>query len=79
MNYYVWTHKPGNWNVVAEGPWGPYTNLANTRIHARIKASRGKHDVAITTGPPKYTLVRLYAAGTGETLVRGGKRVARRA
>lgn len=69
--YFVWTvarrgHKP------LEG-WGPYTNLASVKIHSRIKAQKGKHDVTVTTHPKRagFRLIRRYAQGTGETLVRG--------
>lgn len=70
-HYYVWTVKPRGENPV-EG-WGPYTNLANTKIHARIKAQKGKHDVTVTTDPRKdgFRVIRRYAQGTGETKQRG--------
>ncbi len=69
--YFVWTVAPRG-DRPLEG-WGPYTHLGNTKIHARIKAQKGKHDVTVTTDPTRdgFRIVRRYAQGSGETVHRG--------
>lgn len=72
--YFVWTLDDKE--EVVEG-FGPYTLLEHTRIHARIKAQKGTHDVSVTTDPKgkDFRVVRVYEKGTGKTLVRDGERV----
>lgn len=72
--YFVWSLDAAG--EVLEG-WGPYSLLGNTKIHARIKAQKGEHDVSLTTDPkrPEFRVVRIYEKGTGKTLLRDGAQV----
>jgi hypothetical protein len=63
----------GDVPVPGEGPWGPYRELDGAKTFARIGATEGKHDRAVTLGrDPRahtFTVVRRYERRTGERLV----------
>lgn len=71
--YYVWPLTRENKPLVGEGPWGPYWELRGAKTFARIGATEGKHDRAVTVGcepsSPSFKIVRVYSAGTGERRV----------
>lgn len=67
--YYVWPLTRDNKPLVGEGPWGPYPELDGAKTFARIGATEGKHDRAVTVGrdpvSPSFQIVRVYKAGSG--------------
>ena len=68
--HYVWPLKPRtNTPLTTEGPFGPY-ELSNAKTTARIRATRGAHDYAVTRGsdPETFEVVAVYARGTGKNL-----------
>lgn len=71
--YYVWALARGSNAPLAEGPWGPYATLESAKTFARIGATEGAHDRAVSTGldpkAPSFQIVRRYEAGTGERLL----------
>lgn len=71
--YYVWVLARGSNAPLAEGPWGPYDTLESAKTFARIGATEGAHDRAVSTGldpkAPSFQIVRRYEAGTGERLL----------
>ncbi len=68
-NYWVWAVGRNNEPLTSEGPWGPYDYTA-ARQYARISASKGSHDRAVSVGKDpsaeSFEIVRTYAKGTGE-------------
>lgn len=71
-SYYVWPLNSHNEPLAGEGPFGPYS-LDTAKTTARIRATKGKHDYAVTRGsdPQRLSFTRLYRAGTGkEVMVR---------
>lgn len=71
-SYYVWELAVGSDAPLGQ-PLGPYGTLESAKTFARIGATEGKHDRAVTSGvDPKaasFKIVRRYRAGTGERLV----------
>ena len=71
--YYVWVLARGSNAPLAEGPWGPYDSLESAKTFARIGATEGAHDRAVSTGldpkAPSFQIVRRYESGTGERLL----------
>lgn len=71
--YYVWALAIGSNSPLAEGPWGPYETLEGAKTFARIGATEGAHDRAVSLGiDPESTgfrIVRRYEARTGERLL----------
>ena len=71
--YYVWALARGSNAPLAEGPWGPYATLESAKTFARIGATEGAHDRAVSVGldpkVPRFQIVRRYQAGTGERLL----------
>lgn len=69
--HYVWPLSASGAPVSGEGPYGPYP-LANAKTTARIRATEGSHDYAVTRGadPAKLSIVSLYQRGTGHNLSR---------
>lgn len=71
--YYVWALARGSNEPLAEGPWGPYETLESAKTFARIGATEGAHDRAVSLGfDPESTafrIVRRYEARTGERLL----------
>jgi len=72
--YYVWPLARGSDQPLAsEGPWGPYAHLDEAKTFARIGATEGAHDRAVSLGldpnAPSFQIVRRYEAGTGERLL----------
>jgi hypothetical protein len=71
--YYVWALARGSSAPLAEGPWGPYGTLESAKTFARIGATEGAHDRAVSIGldpqAPSFQIVRRYEAGTGERLL----------
>lgn len=71
--YWVWTIAVGTDRpLVGEGPHGPH-DLAGAKTYARIAATKGKHDRAVSLGrDPQartFQVVRRYRAGDGERLI----------
>jgi len=70
--YFVWALS-GSKPLTSEGPWGPYGTLESAKTFARIGATEGKHDRAVSLGrDPKaagFRIVRRYERGTGESLL----------
>jgi len=68
--YYVWPLGHDSKPLVGEGPWGPYAKLHGAKTFARIGATEGQHDRAVTIGrdpsAPSFRIVRVYSAGTGK-------------
>lgn len=61
--FYVWVvGKPGEVH-------GPYRTLKSAKTFARIGATHGAHDRAVTRGRNPKNVVRYYQAGTGASLV----------
>lgn len=61
--YYVWVvGKPGEVH-------GPYRTLKSAKTFARIGATEGKHDRAVTRGKNPKNVVRYYQRGTGASVV----------
>ncbi len=73
QGYYVWALAVGSDEPLAEGPWGPYDSLDSAKTFARIGATEGAHDRAVSVGvDPKasgFRIVRRYEAGSGERLL----------
>jgi hypothetical protein len=71
--YWVWALGRDNMPLTTEGPWGPYDALT-ARTYARISATEGTHDRAVSRGadPERFKVVRIYQAGTGEHIYAGG-------
>ncbi len=71
--YYVWALARGADEPLAEGPWGPYDTLDGAKTFARIGATEGAHDRAVSLGlhpqAPGFRIVRRYAAGSGERIL----------
>jgi len=71
--YYVWALASGSNEPLAEGPWGPYETLESAKTFARIGATEGAHDRAVSLGfdpeSASFRLVRRYEARTGERLL----------
>ncbi len=70
--YYVWVIDPvRNWPL-DEGPYGPH-DLVTAKQLARIGATKGQHDRAVSTSPDpqsrSFEIVRRYEAQTGRRLV----------
>lgn len=62
-NYYVWiVGKPGE-------VYGPYRTLKSAKTFARIGATEGAHDRAVTRGKNPKNVVRYYQRGTGASVV----------
>lgn len=70
--YYVWALARGSDKPLAEGPWGPYDTLESAKTFARIGATEGAHDRAVSLGfDPEsagFRILRRYQAGSGERL-----------
>jgi len=68
-NYWVWALGRGGKPLTSEGPWGPY-DYAAARQYARISATNGSHDRAVSQGQDplaaSFEIVRVYRAGSGE-------------
>lgn len=68
--YYVWPLTRDGEPMAAEGPWGPYPDLIGAKTFARIGATEGAHDRAVTAGRdpsvPSFRIVRIYRRGTGD-------------
>jgi len=71
--YWVWALDRDNMPLTTEGPWGPY-DAQTARTYARISATEGSHDRAVSRGadPERFKVVRIYQAGTGEHIYAGG-------
>ena len=71
--YYVWALARGSNAPLAEGPWGPYDTLESAKTFARIGATEGAHDRAVSLGldpqAPSFQIVRRYEAETGERIL----------
>lgn len=71
--YYVWALARGADEPLAEGPWGPYDTLDGAKTFARIGATEGVHDRAVSLGlhpqAPGFRIVRRYASGSGERIL----------
>jgi len=68
-SYYVWPLGRDGRPLRGEGPFGPY-ELDTARATARIRATKGRHDYAVTRGK-KFSsegTVRRYQTGSGESL-----------
>ena len=70
--YYVWVLGADGLPLQTEGPHGPH-DLQGAKTYARIAATKGRHDRAVSRGKDPETssfqLVRVYRAGTGERAV----------
>ena len=70
--YWVWP-LVGDRPMAKEGPWGPYSSLERAKTFARIGATEGIHDRAVTTGrdpnAASFEIVRRYRRGDGERLI----------
>lgn len=71
--YYVWALARGSNEPLAEGPWGPYETLESAKTFARIGATEGAHDRAVSLGfdpeSASFRIVRRYQAGSGDRLL----------
>ena len=71
--YYVWALARGSDEPLADDPWGPYDTIDAAKTFARIGATEGTHDRAVSIGlhpqAPGFRIVRRYEAGSGERLV----------
>lgn len=71
--YYVWALASGSNEPLAEGPWGPYETLESAKTFARIGATEGAHDRAVSLGfDPEsagFRIVRRYKSRTGERVL----------
>jgi hypothetical protein len=67
--YWVWAVDKKNQPLSGEGPWGPYS-FKSARDYARISATKGKHDRAVSIGHDpasrSFEIMRVYKAGSGE-------------
>lgn len=73
-SYYVWVLARGSSTPLSgEGPWGPYDTLESAKTYARIGATEGSHDRAVSVGgtptSDSFSIVRTYQAGTGKRLI----------
>lgn len=70
--YYVWLVKPNGVPLTSEGPYGPHP-LKEAKQLARIGATNGAHDRAVTLGrdpgSDSFKIVRLYRRRTGERVL----------
>lgn len=73
QGYYVWALAVGSDEPLAEGPWGPYDSLDSAKTFARIGATEGAHDRAVSLGldaqAAGFQIVRRYQARSGERLL----------
>ena len=71
--YYVWLLDRSNRPLTTEGPYGPYHTLEGAKPFARISATNGKHDRAISRGrDPRgedFEIVRKYQARSGVRII----------
>jgi len=71
--YYVWALANGSNEPLAEGPWGPYETLESAKTFARIGATEGAHDRAVSLGfdpeSASFRIVRRYESGSGERIL----------
>jgi hypothetical protein len=71
--YYVWALARGSDQPLAEDPWGPYDTLEGAKTFARIGATEGAHDRAVSLGAdpqaPGFRIVRRYKAKSGARVV----------
>jgi hypothetical protein len=70
--YYVWVLRQGSDTPLAsEGPYGPMS-LSSAESNARIGASKGIHDRAVSRGKDPssgaFRILRRYAARTGQRM-----------
>lgn len=69
-SYYVWVLRGDT--PMEEGPYGPY-DLDQAKDYARISATEGKHDRAVSRGrdasSESFEFVRRYRAHTGERIL----------
>jgi len=69
--YYVWV-LASDGTPKDEGPYGP-KDLESAKTYARIAATRGAHDRAVSRGldpkSPSFEVVRRYERGTGERIL----------
>jgi len=67
-SYYVWVLTRSGAPLTTEGPYGPFS-FAIAKQNARIAASKGLHDRAVTRGrdpsSKSFMIERRYQAGTG--------------
>lgn len=72
-SYYVWALARGSNKPLSEGPWGPYDTLEGAKTFARIGATEGKHDRAVSLGvdpeSASFEILRRYEAGSGDRLL----------
>jgi hypothetical protein len=70
--YYVWVLGADGYPLQTEGPHGPH-DLQGAKTYARIAATEGRHDRAVSRGrdpeTSSFEVVRVYRAGTGERAV----------
>lgn len=70
--YYVWVLGADGYPLQTEGPHGPH-DLQGAKTYARIAATEGRHDRAVSRGrdpeTSSFEVVRAYRAGTGERAV----------
>jgi hypothetical protein len=71
--YWVWTvTRRGDRPMLGEGPYGPH-DLQGAKTFARIAATEGMHDRAVTLGSDPesegFSFVRLYERGSGKRLL----------
>jgi hypothetical protein len=71
-SYYVWPLRTDGTPLESEGPYGPH-DLEGAKTYARIAATEGKHDRAVSRGidptTPSFEIVRRYKAGTGNRVI----------
>ena len=71
-SYYVWVVMPNGVPLTSEGPYGPHP-LKESKQLARIGATNGAHDRAVTLGrdpgSDSFKIVRLYRRRTGERVL----------
>lgn len=70
--YYVWVLRSGSdVPLTSEGPYGPMS-LSSAEGNARIGASKGTHDRAVSRGRDPssgaFRILRRYAAKTGSRI-----------
>jgi hypothetical protein len=73
QSYYVWALAVGSDEPLAEGPWGPYASLDSAKTFARIGATEGAHDRAVSLGLDAqahgFQILRRYQARSGDRLL----------
>jgi hypothetical protein len=71
-SHYVWVLPPRSDTPLSEGPYGPMS-LARASQMARIAATEGVHDRAVSVGSDpessSFAIARRYAARTGARLI----------